>query len=124
MASCGCRFPTALRASGGPSTSTLGLMDMFEQDLRVTEINSTHTGGSTMILELCGEDEAFWIITTATSSEEGDYGCLYYDDAHQMSREEELVLLEVLEAYVSNTPLEKVTDGVAFVINLIKSKGQ
>jgi len=97
---------------------------MFEHDLRVTEINSTHTGGSTLILELCGDGEAFWIITTATSHEEGDYGCIYFDDEHQMSREEEIVLLEVLEAYVSSTPLEQVTDGVAFVINLIKSKGQ
>lgn len=96
----------------------------MDSTLNPTDINISRTGGSTILMEICGEKDDFWIITTTDSPEEADYGCLYFDDTHPMSRHEEIHLLKVLETLSANSDKAKKSDEVNFIIGLIKSKNQ
>ena len=97
---------------------------MIDSTVRITDVNSSRTGGSTIILEVCGERDDCWIITTTDSPDETDYGCLYSDDQHPMSRTEELLLLNILEAFVVSADNGRELNDICFIINLIKSKNQ
>jgi hypothetical protein len=96
---------------------------MFSAATTIREIHASLSGTSTIVLELWGEDGGAWTVTTGSSPEDYDYGCLYFNDDTPMSRPEELVLLRVLDAYLAAGGADD-CEYLRFVADLLRAKGQ
>ena len=87
----------------------------------ISEIIADNTGESTLWLEITDINGDFFLITTASSKEEQDYGTFYFDDSEIMNHEEEKTLLKVIESYIK-VKGEFIQPELLVVTELLKSK--
>lgn len=97
---------------------------MFDPRTRIAQMHASRSGGNTIVLELWDDAGQYWTITSASSPEEQDYGCLYFNDQTPMSRNEELALLGALEAYLAAGRADGASEDLRLLRDLIKQKGQ
>lgn len=97
---------------------------MFDAATRISEIYASRSGESTIVLELSDDEDGYWTVTTGSSPQDHDYGCLYFNDENPMSRAEELLLLGVLDDYLASGGGADGVEDLRFVADLLRTKGQ